>query len=304
MKSNKSVYDVITNRIIEALEQGVVPWRKPWKCGAPANLVTKNEYRGINTIILAMNPYSSPYFATIKQVNQLGGKVKKGEKGFPVVFWKFPDPDRKRKAEGKKDDDGDNQTSKESVPIIRYYTVFNVDQCEGLEGKIPIEERIVFNPIEQCEKVVGNYPDKPPIIHEGHKACYRPIDDEVFMPIPESFVSSQHYYAVLFHELVHSTGHEKRLAREGVKDFSLFGDHKYSKEELVAEIGASFLCGTTGLDTGSVFANQVAYLQSWLDVLKNDKRMIVHAAANAQKAVDHILNVKKNQGASDNEMAA
>lgn len=305
MKLKKSVYEVITDRIIDELEMGVVPWKKPWKGGAPCNLVSKKEYRGINTIILSMTSGSSPYFATFRQIKQLGGQVKKGAKGLPVVFWKFPEQEKDGTSTGetvaKDQNDG---SGKRSNPIIRYYTVFNVDQCEGLDDKIPALEKITFNPISECEKVVESYPDRPPVKHEGLKACYRPTEDSVLMPAPESFVSAEYYYAVLFHELVHSTGHEKRLAREGVIGFSFFGDHDYSKEELVAEIGASFLCGTTGLDTGSIFTNQVAYLKSWLKVLKDDKRMIILAAAQAQKAVDHILGVKAYKSSTDTEMAA
>ena len=303
MKSKKSVYEVITDRIIDELEKGVVPWRKPWKGGAPCNLISKKEYRGINTIILSMTSCSSPYFATVRQINKLGGRVKKGAKGIPVVFWKFPEGNQKDDSAGETVVDG-NGPPKWTVPIIRYYTVFNVDQCEGLDDKIPVEEKIVFNPISECEKVVESYPESPPILHEGIKACYRPSEDSVFMPAPESFISSEHYYGVLFHELIHSTGHESRLKREGVTGLSFFGDHEYSKEELVAEIGASFLCGTTGLDTGSIFTNQVAYLKSWLKALKNDKRMIIQAAAQAQKAVDHILDVKSYESTSDKEIAA
>lgn len=309
MKTNKTVYDVITDRIIEALEQGVVPWRQPWKGCAPSNLVTQKEYRGINTIILSIASFSSPYFATIKQINQLGGAVKKGEKGWPVVFWKFPEHERNGDKAGETAGEGHagagkSLSSDRSFPIVRYYTVFNVDQCEGLTGKIPEVIRIPFSPIGECEKLVKGYPDIPVIQHGGNRACYSPSRDTVSIPVPESFASSESYYCTLFHELVHSTGHEKRLGRDGVKGLSAFGDHLYSKEELVAEIGASFLCGTTGLDTDSVFGNQVAYLKSWLDVLKSDKRMVIHSAAQAQKAVDRILGVKSQGSVTDTGMAA
>jgi len=305
-----SVYEIITNRIIETLEKGTVPWKKPWKTGAPINLISKKEYRGINTIILSMASFSSPYFATIRQINQLGGSVQKGAKGLPVVFWKFPKV--KPEAESEKspikdapsEDSSESKFKKPNVPLMRYYTVFNVEQCEGLESKIPVEETIIFDPIEKCEKVVASYPDKPPIEQSGQKACYRPLTDEIFMPVPESFDSSEHYYGTLFHELVHSTGHEKRLGREGVKDHSSFGDHLYSKEELVAEIGSSFLCGKTGLDISSIFSNQVAYIGSWLEALKNDKRMVIYAAAQAQKAVDHIMDVKVQEKTDEKSIAA
>lgn len=301
-----SVYEIITNQIIEALAKGTVPWKKPWKTGAPINLVSKKEYRGINTIILSMASFSSPYFCTIRQINQLGGSVQKGAKGLPVVFWKFPEAIHRESPikDAPSEDSSESKFKKPNVPLVRYYTVFNVEQCEGLESKIPVVETITFNPIEECEKVVTSYPDKPVIEQSGQKACYRPPTDEIFMPLPKSFDSSEHYYGTLFHELVHSTGHDKRLGREGVKDHSAFGDHLYSKEELVAEIGSSFLCGKSGLDISSIFSNQVAYIGSWLEALKNDKRMVIYAAAQAQKAVDHILDVKVQEKRGEKSIAA
>jgi antirestriction protein ArdC len=297
--SRVTVYEIITNRIIEELKKGTIPWKKPWKTSMPQNLVSKKEYRGINTLTLSMTPFSSPYFATIKQVNQLGGKVKKGSKGMPVVFWKPQEVES---------DSMDTKTSVDKSPmkhsraIMRYYKVFNTEQCEGLESKIPAEESITFNPIEECEKVVENYPGKPSIEHSGQRACYRPATDVIFMPLPESFESSAHYYGTLFHECIHSTGNEKRLGREGVKNLTIFNNHMYSKEELIAEIGSSFLCGKTGINVSSVFNNQIAYISSWLEALKNDKRMVIHAAAQAQKAVDYILNVNDHESENSKEI--
>ncbi len=285
----RKIYDIVTDRIIAELKKGTVPWKMTWKAAEPPmNLLSKRGYRGINILILSLAPFSSPYFATIKQVNQLGGRVKKGEKGFPVVFWKFQETDLDTTPFAKGNADKKNS----NAPILRYYTVFNAEQCEGLEGALPKEEEISFDPIDECEEVVSGYFDKPEVKYMNGLACYKPLLDSLFMPTPESFDSPENYYATLFHELVHSTGHEKRLGRDEIQTLSVHGDHKYSKEELIAEIGASFLCGKTKIDINSIFDNQVAYIGSWLQTLKNDKRMIIYAAAKAQKAVDYILKVK------------
>ena len=284
----KSVYEIITDRIIAELEKETVPWKKKWKAsGFPKNLVSKREYRGVNTMILSMTSYSSPYFATIKQVNQLGGRVRKGEKGFPIIFWKYQEA--KESLEVVFASQEDTVDEPRSAPILRYYTVFNVEQCQGLNGAIPEEVTISFDPIDECEKVVSGYTNRPEIKHMNGVACYKPLMDSLLMPKPESFETPENYYGTLFHELVHSTGHEKRLGREEIKTLSVYGDHKYSREELIAEIGASFLCNRTHIDIAHVFDNQVSYIGSWLKVLKDDKRMIVYASAKAQKAVDYIL---------------
>ncbi len=281
-------YDIITDRIIAELEKGTVPWKRKWKTPAfPKNLVSKREYRGMNTMILSIANFSSPYFATIKQVNQLGGRVRKGAKGFPIIFWKYQEV--KKSSDNVSVSQEDTIDEIRNIPILRYYTVFNVEQCEGLDKAIPIEVAVSFDPVDECEKVVAGYVDKPEIKHANSVACYKPLMDSLLMPKPESFETSENYYGTLFHELVHSTGHESRLGRDEIKTLSVYGNHKYSKEELIAEIGASFLCNRTGIDITPIFDNQVAYIGSWLKALKNDKRMIIYASAKAQKAVDYIL---------------
>lgn len=272
------VQDVITNRIIEKLEEGTIPWQRPWTSGEfPKNLISKKEYRGINTFMLSCAGYASPYWATFKQISGLGGKVKKGEHGYPVIFWTWLN--NKSDAENER-----------KIPFLRYYSVWNVEQTEGIDpAKIP--SAVVINDnerLEMCENVLKNMPLKPEIKHIDNRAYYSPVLDFVNMPKMETFKDSENYYSVVFHELTHATGHKSRLAR---KDFdgNCFGSDSYSKEELVAELGAAFLCGICGIERKTI-DNSAAYIQSWIKKLKNDKQLIISASGLAQKSTDYILN--------------
>jgi len=207
------VYEMVTNRILEALENGTVPWRKPWVggtfVGSPVNLKSKKAYRGINVFVLGLQGFSSRYWATFKQAKDLGGSVKKGSKGTPVVFWKWIDK--------KEIDDDGNEVVADRYPILRYYTVFNLDQIDGIadpdaKDAAPSD----FNPIEACEKVVDEMPQRPEIRHNEAQAYYRPDADFVNVPKPELFNVDAEYYSTLFHELTHSTGHADRLNRDGI----------------------------------------------------------------------------------------
>ncbi len=283
---SKKIYDLITVRIITLLEQGVIPWRKPWDAasGAPRNLVSGKAYRGINAMLLASPGFGSPWFATFHQVKALGGAVKKGVHGFPVVFWKFLETATEPEGE-------DEQTGRhERVPLLRYYTVFNLDQTEGIPTeKIPALEICHFDPIDACERIVAEMPQRPEICHTTEaRAYYRPSTDTVTMPLRESFHSAAEYFSTLAHELVHSTGAPSRLARKSLEDWALFGTADYSREELVAEMGAGFLCAHAGID-GATLENSAAYIRSWLRVLKEDRRAVIVAAGQAQKAADFIL---------------
>ena len=278
---SNTVYQIVTDRIIHLLEEGVCPWRRPWKAMLAQNLVSHKPYQGINSLILNSLAYESPYWLTFKQAKEQGGNVKKGEHGTPIIFWRWLEKER---------EDGE----KDTFPMLRYYTVFNVSQCEGLEGKTP--EITVAREIVPCERVISSYGDGPAIhLDGGDKAFYQPSTDSVHMPKRESFESTESYYSVLFHELVHSTGHQKRLGRFESPDQFLFASTSYSKEELVAEMGASFLCGETGIS--SDLSNAASYIQSWLSVLRSPKnsKLIVEAAGKAQKAADYILDRKANR---------
>lgn len=270
-------YDVITDRVIEKLEAGTVPWTKPWhgSAGMPKNLVSKKQYRGINVFLLHCLGYESPYFLTYKQATKLGGHVRKGEKGCPVVFWKWLI---------KSDEDG----TEHRLPLLRYYTVFNVCQCDGIEAPaLDVPER-EHNPIEAAEQITNQMQNRPEVRHGHTGASYSPSEDLVRMPRPEVFDAGERYHATLFHELTHSTGHASRLDRNLDTALAPFGSPDYSREELVAEMGAAFLCGESGiLDTN--IEQSAAYIDGWLRKLKNDRKLVVTAAAQAQKAADFIL---------------
>ena len=277
-----SVYEVITNRIIEQLEAGVAPWHKPWKesgrAALPKNLVTGREYRGINVWILMASRFDSPYWLTFRQALDLGGNVCPGERGTPVVYWKF----------GKREvQDGDEILEKPTV-LCRYYTVFNTEQCNGIATpSATLEPGPEITPIEACEQAVNGWSQKPTIQHGGARASYSKLEDRVRMPEAQDFDTIEEYYATLFHELTHATGHPTRLNRSTLMDSEFFGDENYSREELVAEMGAAFLCGITGIGSRTI-NNSAAYLQCWIEAIKNDSRLVLVAAGQAQKAVDLI----------------
>lgn len=280
------VYDIITDRIIKQLEAGTVPWRKPWTGGAlPTNAVSKKPYKGINTVML-WGQYNNPYWMTYNQASKLGGNVKKGEKSTPIIYWMM----RKNTTKTDKTTGDKITVTKEyERPILRYFNVFNVEQCEGLPDDLTnIDKQSTFNPIEAADTVINGYPDKPDIEHKEQRAYYSPGRDIVNMPVEESFESPESYYNVLFHELIHSTGHESRLNR--LSKNASFGNEDYSKEELIAELGASFLRAETGINADNEMQQSAAYVQSWITALKNDTKMIIQASSKAQKATDFILN--------------
>jgi len=290
-----TVYEIITSRIVEMLNNGTIPWRKPWNAAeAPRNLLSGKAYRGINLFMLTASAGASPYWVTYRQATELGGNVGKGAKGCPVVFWRPP----------LKPEDGTGEEEKRGF-LLRYYTVFNVDQCEGIKG--PAIEAKTFEPIEECARVVEAMQNAPSIAHGGDRAFYVPSLDAVQMPRPESFHSAAEYYSTLFHELSHSTGHASRLARKGITDGAMaFGSHDYSQEELVAEMGAAFLCGTAGIEQATL-QNSSAYLASWIKRLQGDARLVITAAAQAQRAADAILGtqfVAKAEGEAPASAAA
>jgi antirestriction protein ArdC len=269
------VYTIVTNQIIEQLERGSVPWRRPWQSQAPCNLVSQKEYRGINTFLLSAAGYPSPFWLTYAQATKLGGNVRKGEHSHLVVFWNVGEEKLNPK------------TGKLSKPfLLRYYRVFNLSQTEGIQTKLGIENHAPVPNIEACESLVAAMPHAPQIALSD-KAAYSPSRDTVLMPSKSVFDSSEGYYSVLFHELTHSTGHVSRLNRDGITETAAFGSPVYSREELVAEMGSAMLCGVTGISP-AVIENSAAYLRSWISVLKGDSKLLVTAASQAQKAADYI----------------
>ena len=288
------IYQSITDRIVALLEQGTVPWRKPWTVagheGLPKNLITRKPYRGINVFILKATSFDSPYWLTYNQAHHLGGHVNKGERSTMVVFWNWVE-----KETGRTDADGNKVV--EEIPFLRYYNVFNVSQCTLPEGTVPeLPQQPTFQPIAECERIVAAIPNRPAINHNGgNRAFYRQATDSVHLPDPGRFPQQSEYYSTLFHELTHATGHPSRLNRKTLTEYDGFGGQNYSREELVAEMGASFLCGMAGIETQTI-ENSASYVASWLAALKEDKRLVVTAAAQAHKAADYILNDKTPEG--------
>ncbi|MCO6432233.1 MAG: DUF1738 domain-containing protein [Deltaproteobacteria bacterium] len=287
--SNLRNYELVTQRVIEALEKNVVPWKQPWRSGGlgfPSNLLTKRPYRGINAFLLASSGYRSPYWLTFNQAKAKGGTVRKGEHGTAIVFWKIFEtpttPDAKP----------------EKRPFLKRSTVFNVEQCDGIECQAPAENH-ENDPIDECEKILSGYRSPPRIAEGGDAALYSLNEDLVRMPRREQFLSAEEWYNTLWHELAHSTAHPTRLNRKLVSLHSSFFSKAYDREELIAEMAASFLCATAGIDC--TFDNSVSYIQGWLSAFREKPRMLIEAASAAQKAADYILNASRTEGTSADE---
>lgn len=274
------IFQRITDQIVDFIDsQDFLPWSKPWSIPSPQNAITGNSYRGVNRLVLSLTPFSDPRFLTYKQAQNLGGSVRKGEKGTPIVFWCF---------DHKGDDSEDWQPNRfNSAPIKTSYTVFNVGQCDGLNlPEIPVRQE-VESVKAAIKKVIDGFEFGPKIFYRGEIACYIPINDTILMPRREQFESGEDFASVLAHELIHSTSHKDRLNRFGDGEPVAFGSESYSFEELIAQIGASFLCSEAGI--GHNLQQSAAYVRGWLQVLRGDKSMIPRAAAHAQKACDLIL---------------
>lgn len=285
VSTRSSVYQIITEQILEALDKGVVPWRRPWggKQLAPRSAQSQKLYRGVNVWLLFISSelagYESPFWVTYKQAQSLGGQVRKGEKSTVITFWTSFVP---------KTDENLPKDEQRNMPCLRYYRVFNVAQVDGLPDHLyarPDVEEHEHDPIAECEQIAGGYVDGPEIEHGGFKACYQPEADRIIMPRPELFERREEYYSTLFHEQAHSTGHEKRLNRDtlGTADLETYG-----KEELIAEMTAALLCGVAGIAPATI-DNSAAYLKGWSDTIKQDPKLVIHAAAAAQRAADLIL---------------
>jgi len=288
------VFEIVTNQIIEQLEKKVIPWKKPWKTQTlrPCNLISMRPYHGINIFLLILKNSPQPYWLTYKQAKENGGHVKKGEKSTEVVYWKMYKVEKTEKEiEREKAREGKEVEKFKKIPILRYYRVFNVAQTEGLAHLIPEDrtKQIDFDPIKKCEKIVSKYKDKPPIKEAISGCFYDPLEDYIGMVNPDNFKSAEEYYSTLFHELTHSTGHEKRLNRD-ISNL-LRDKDDYGQEELTAEMGASFLSNIAGISEAAI-ENSSAYISGWLKSIKQDPKMLVFSASRAQKAVDYILGEK------------
>lgn len=304
-KANKNeLYEKITERIVASLEAGVAPWRIPWK---PADLPRNVEgysYRGVNVFMLMMTQtamgYGSPYWMSFRQAKARGGSVKKGEKGTMIVFWKMLHV---------RDEESDDPKATKQIPLLRYSTVFNLDQTEGV--KLPkkvaadlekIGEANDNDPIEAAEAIVDGYANRPAIRRTPGvgQAFYLPSLDVITVPALSDYAEPDEFYSTLFHEIGHSTGHRDRLDR--FAGDATFGSHAYGREELIAEMTAAFLCGTAGIE--STQDNSAAYLGSWIKTIREDVRAVVVAAGAAQRAADLVLGVQRGQESNDEQEKA
>ncbi|MGQ1787491.1 ArdC family protein [Saccharicrinis sp. GN24d3] len=291
MKASKSVYEIINERIIEEFENGIVPWRKPWKnfdgsgdFVPPQNFISRIPYKGINFVLL-LNRFEQPYYLTFNQIKSLGGKIIKGEKSFPVVFWKPVDHEIK---------DKDGNIELDRTYIFRYYKVFNITQTTGIDyepvGLVENIDELKFDRIQRAEDIIKGYKDGPRIFYGGNDAYYYPATDQIHIPEPKCFDNPESFFSVLFHEASHSVGHPSRLNRKGIAEVNHSDDHELSYEELIAEFSASYLCGHCGIHETTIKEN-VAYIHNWLSVLNEHEKWIVNAASAGQKSSEYILGV-------------
>ena len=296
-RSRVTVYERVTERITQLLRQGEVPWQRPWNAhvGPPRNGVSGKHYRGLNIFMLSAAGFDSPWWFTPKQVNDLDGHIRKGEKVSWAHFFKpwVPRGEARDAAEIRADEA--EVSSRRPILIIRAYKVVNLAQCEGpgidkFRVRHPVEGPVQNDndPIAACDAVVAGMPNPPSVQHGGDRACYWPAADQISMPRRETFVGSEAYYATLYHELAHSTGHPDRLNRKTLVAGAPFRSPTYSREELVAEMGAAFLCAESGIDDPTI-ENSAAYLSGWLSYLSSDPKALVIAGAQAQRAADYIL---------------
>lgn len=284
------VYAIVTQRIIDLLEKGVVPWRRPWTGGGlPRNLVGKKQYRGVNVFLLSASKYVSPFWLTLREANQLGGYVRKGEESSIVTFWRVEDV--KQRVQDLDAEEPEQKTRRRF--LLRVYRVFNAEQCElpqAVIDKLPKIETHQHDPIDAAEKIIAAMPNPPEIVRAGCKAFYSPITDRITLPPRELFISTEEEACTTLHECAHATGSSKRLNRESITEAVPFGSPTYSLEELFAEFSAAYLCAEAGI-SNAVVANQAAYIAGWLEKrLRDDRKLLIHAAAQAQRAADYILN--------------
>ena len=278
-----NVYEMVTERIIKQLEQGTIPWQKPWggvRSGA-FNRISKRPYSLINQAILE----KPGEYASWNQWKNLGGHIKKGAKAEMVVFWKIIDVEEKN-------DKG--EIEKKKLPLLRYYNVFHISQVEGVE---PLKEKLntEIEPIEEADRIIKDYVDREQLVFnecKSNKAYYAPLIDTVVVPLKEQFMNAPEWYVTTFHELVHSSGSKNRLNRLETSNLASFGSETYSKEELVAEIGSASILNYLGIETDKTFNNSASYIESWLQVLRNDNKFIVSASSKAEKAVNYILGIE------------
>lgn len=275
---------MVTDRVIEQMQQGIIPWHRPWTGAADGamNYVTRRPYSLLNQLLLGRDGE----WLTWKQIQDCGGKLKKGAKAGMVVYYgKFV----------AKEEKADGTVEEKEIPVLKYYNVFHLSDCTGIESKIENDVHTTTRPIDAAENIINGYltSEDAPRFHNdqpSNRACYTPSTDTVVVPMISQYDIAEEYYSTTFHELTHSTMKESRCNRRAENERAVFG---YSREELVAELGAAMLCTVSGLDNEKAFKNSVAYLQGWLKALKNDSKMMVWAASRAEKAARYIMGEKQ-----------
>lgn len=276
--------EVMNEKFIEILEKGSIPWRQPWqsrKKGLAENIVSNKKYTGCNFFITNLQEFNSAKWGTYKQFKKLGGNVKKGEKGTPIIFYTRIEKENK---------DNEKENDKSSIPYCKLSYIFNLDQVDGIQidekQKIKLKNH---DPIEFCENVIKEFPlGFPKAQYKEDRAFYRPSTDTINMPEQGLFSKIQDYYHTYFHESVHATGHENRLKREGVINSNYFGNELYSKEELIAELGASYLSAHCEIDN-DIIENSSSYIAGWLKLLKENPRYITQCSAKAWQAYQYLI---------------
>jgi antirestriction protein ArdC len=287
------LYQAVTDRILEMLDKGTAPWRHPIRQsggGLPKNIDTGKPYRGVNVFLLSITSwvkgYSSAYWLTFRQAQEKSAHVRKGEKSSMVVFWKQYDTTDRETGEPKR------------VPVLRHFNVFNAEQVEGLKAPdAPQEPTEPFDPIEEAQAIFEGYRARPEVEFKGTRAVYIPSEDRVVLPKSEKFLSREFFYATMFHELAHSTGHRSRLDRGLSEKMTPFGSPDYSREELVAEMGSAFLCAVAGISPPTI-EQSAAYIAGWRKKLSEDRKLIISAAGAGQRAADWILGQRPQEGAA------
>ena len=293
-----NIYEQITDRILREMEGGNIPWTKEWtNPSGSVSHATGKPYSLLNQLLLLdegetvsdLESFKSREFATFNQIKAEGGHVRKGEKSKWLVFSK----------QWKKEsvDESTGEKTEEVIPVLRWYNVFEVSQCDGIERKYE-PTRFDNDPVAEAERVIDEYFSREECtleVMETGRASYSPKKDRVKVPLMSQFTTSESYYSTLFHEMVHSTGHIKRLQRMDSESNVVFGDDDYSNEELVAELGSAYMMNRLGLDNSKTERNSAGYLQGWMKALKDNRRLFVSAAAKAEKAVNYILGNEKNK---------
>jgi antirestriction protein ArdC len=292
-----TIHRMVSDRMIAALERGMVPWHKPWQAadGRPTSMTARQPYRGVNVFLLGLTAaeegYRSRYWGTYRQIAQLGGQVRRGEHSTLVVLWKPVEvADR---------DPQTGEVTVKRVPVLRYYRVFNAAQADHLPQRFhPAAEQDAQ--IAEPQAVLDRYLGRGPALRHipGDRAAYQPVTDTIQLPLRSQFRSAQDYYATAFHEAAHSTGHPSRLSRPGIAEFDHFGSDRYAREEMVAEMTSSILCAETGIDNPELFDNSAAYIAGWLSALNRDRTLVVAAAAQAQRACD-LINQAEHEAVRD-----